>query len=147
MVTHDEAAALASALPNVTEGTTYGNRAWKVGEKVFAWDRPFSKADLARFGDDPVPSGPILGIRMDDLRETFVRHRQPHHHETGRSPLGVRVGGPARAIPYRALAAHPSCVRSRPRGRTHANSAQPRPIIIAPNTANQSVNAPDSAST
>lgn len=72
MVTHDEAAALASALPNVTEGSTYGNRAWKVGAKVFAWDRPFSKADLARFGDDPVPSGPILGIKMDDLDDTIA---------------------------------------------------------------------------
>jgi hypothetical protein len=69
MVTHDEAVALATALPHVSEGTTYRNRAWKVGPKTFAWDRPFSKADLARFGDDPVPSGPILGIRMDDLED------------------------------------------------------------------------------
>jgi hypothetical protein len=70
MVTHDEAVELATALPEVSEGTTYGNRAWKVGTKTFAWDRPFSKADLARFGVDPVPSGPILGIRMDDLEDT-----------------------------------------------------------------------------
>jgi hypothetical protein len=70
MVTHDEAVALATALPDVSEGATRGNRAWKVGAKTFAWDRPFSKADLARFGEEPVPSGPILGIRMDDLEDT-----------------------------------------------------------------------------
>ena len=70
MVTHDDAVALATALPGVTEGTTYGNRAWKVGSKTFAWDRPFRKADLARFGDEPVPSGPILGIKTDDMEDT-----------------------------------------------------------------------------
>ncbi len=70
MVTHDEAVALAGALPGVSEGTTYGNRAWKVGSKTFAWDRPFRKTDVARFGDDPVPPGPILAITMDDLEDT-----------------------------------------------------------------------------
>ena len=30
---------------------------------------PFSKADLKRFGDEPVPSPPILAVRVDDLGE------------------------------------------------------------------------------
>ena len=72
MVSLDEAAALALTLPGVHEGTSYGNRAWKVGSATFAWDRPFRKADLALYGDEPVPSGPILGIRMDDLDDTAV---------------------------------------------------------------------------
>jgi hypothetical protein len=43
MVTVDEVARLASALPEVTEGKRYGNRSWSVDGKAFAWERPFSK--------------------------------------------------------------------------------------------------------
>ena len=31
--------------------------------------RPFSKADLKRFGDTTPPDGPILAVRVDDLQE------------------------------------------------------------------------------
>ena len=69
MPTLDDVADLALALPEVTEGVTRGSRAWSVGGKVFAWERPFSKADVRRFGDAPVPPEPILGVRVDDLGE------------------------------------------------------------------------------
>lgn len=57
-------------LPEVSEGTSYGNRAWFVADKTFVWERPFSKADLKRFGDQPAPTGSILGVRTADLDET-----------------------------------------------------------------------------
>ena len=70
MPSFDEVAELAQRLPEVTEGSRYGgHRTWMVGGRAFAWERPFSKADLRRFGDTPPPSGPILAVSVDDLGE------------------------------------------------------------------------------
>ena len=79
MATIDDVAGIAAALPEVIEGETRGHRAWAVSGKTFAWERPFSKADVKRFGDEVPPDGPILAVRVEDLGEkeaVLAAHRQ-----------------------------------------------------------------------
>jgi hypothetical protein len=65
----DEVARVALELPGVTEEERHGHRTWKVAGKAFAWERPFSQADLRRFGDQTPPDGEILAVRVEDLGE------------------------------------------------------------------------------
>jgi len=69
MVSVDEAARMALDMPEVSEGERHGHRTWSVAGKAFAWERPFSKADIRRFGDATPPDGPILAVRVADLGE------------------------------------------------------------------------------
>jgi hypothetical protein len=69
MATVEDAARMATDLPEVTVGERHGNRTWFVAGKAFAWERPFSKADIRRFGDETLPDGPILAVRVADLGE------------------------------------------------------------------------------
>ena len=67
MVTIDRVASIALALPEVTEAERGGTRTWFVAGRAFAWERPFRKADIARFGDVDPPAGPILAVRVASL--------------------------------------------------------------------------------
>jgi hypothetical protein len=43
MASFDDVARLALTLPDVTEGERRGTRTWSIGNKTFAWERPFTK--------------------------------------------------------------------------------------------------------
>lgn len=66
-MTLDAVDAFARKLPGTTVGTKWAHRTWMVGGKGFAWQRPFSKADLQRFGSEPPPAGEILAVRVENL--------------------------------------------------------------------------------
>jgi hypothetical protein len=67
VATLDDVSRIALGLPEVTEEDSRGTRSWAVAGKTFAWERPYSKADIKRFGDETPPRQPILAVRVEDL--------------------------------------------------------------------------------
>ena len=66
MATWDDIRRIATALPEVEQrGSHDGNPAWYVRGKMFVWDRPLRRSDLAALGD-AAPLGAIVGVRVAD---------------------------------------------------------------------------------
>jgi hypothetical protein len=66
MVTWDDVARVCLALPETTEGTSWGSRSWQVRGKSFVWERPLRRKDLAELGA-LAPAGPVLGAYLPDV--------------------------------------------------------------------------------
>jgi hypothetical protein len=64
---------LALALPETSERESRGTRQWRVKDKLFVWERPLRRTDLAALGD-AAPDGPILGARVEHVgaREALI---------------------------------------------------------------------------
>lgn len=67
MTSFADVARIVRGLPDTGETTKWGNQTWTVHAKSFVWVRPFTSADVRRFGDAPVPDGPILAAYVEDL--------------------------------------------------------------------------------
>jgi hypothetical protein len=66
MATWDDVRRLALAMPEATEVESRGNTQWRVKDKLFVWERPLRRTDLAALGA-AAPEGPILGARVEHL--------------------------------------------------------------------------------
>jgi hypothetical protein len=62
----DDVRRIALALPETAERVSRDLRQWVVKDKLFVWERPLRRADLAALGD-AAPDGPILGARVEHL--------------------------------------------------------------------------------
>ena len=101
MMNIDDVADLACELPQVVEEERRGTRTWSVAGKCFAWERPFSKADLKRFGEVTPPDGPILAVRVLDLddKEVLLQAQQrgfftiPHFDGYTAVLIQLRIAG------------------------------------------------------
>jgi hypothetical protein len=66
VATFDDVDRIALSLPETAEVPLHGLRSWRVKDKMFVWERPLRKTDLAQLGDD-APDGPIIGVRTNGL--------------------------------------------------------------------------------
>jgi len=66
VVSWDDVRRIALALPETSEVLSRDLRQWRVKDKLFVWERPLRRSDLAALGDD-APDGPILGARVEHL--------------------------------------------------------------------------------
>jgi hypothetical protein len=66
MATWDDVRRIATGLPAVSERSGRdGVAQWRVADKLFVWERPLRRSDLAALGD-AAPEGPVLAARVAD---------------------------------------------------------------------------------
>lgn len=56
----------ALALPGTSEQARRGQCLWRVGEKLFVWERPLRPSETLALGAQ-APTGPILGARVEHV--------------------------------------------------------------------------------
>jgi hypothetical protein len=84
MASWDNVRRIALALPEAAERDGREHLQWVVREKLFAWERPLRKGDLAELGD-AAPDGPILATRVADegAKEALIADDPERYFTTG----------------------------------------------------------------
>src|SRR6266576_1739025 len=79
MATWDDVRRRALGMPEATEVDSRGRAQWRVKDKLFVWERPLRRSDLAALGD-AAPHGPILGARVDHVvaKEALLADESAH---------------------------------------------------------------------
>jgi hypothetical protein len=62
----DDVRRVALALPGAEERSSRGRLQWRVGERLFVWERPLRAREVEELSDGG-PDGPILGARVEHL--------------------------------------------------------------------------------
>jgi hypothetical protein len=57
---------IATALPGASERLSRGRRQWRVGDRLFVWERPLRPGEIEAVGEE-IADGPILGARVEHL--------------------------------------------------------------------------------
>lgn len=63
VATWDDVRRIALGMPGSEERTSRGMAQWRVGDRLFVWERPLRRSDLAALGA-AAPQGAILGARV-----------------------------------------------------------------------------------
>lgn len=66
MATWEDVRRIALALPETEQRVSRGLAQWRVRDKLFVWERPLRRPDVAALGDR-VRDAPILGARVEHL--------------------------------------------------------------------------------
>jgi hypothetical protein len=66
MATWEDVERIAMALPGASERISRERRQWRVGERLFVWERPLSAGEIETLGAE-APDGPVLGARVEHL--------------------------------------------------------------------------------
>ncbi len=66
MADFEDVRRIASSLPGSEERVSRERLQWRVGGKLFVWERPLRPKEVDELGAD-APEGPILGARVEHL--------------------------------------------------------------------------------
>ncbi len=66
MPTLEDVREIAMALPGASERAGRAGAQWRVGERLFVWERPLRPRELETL-EGPPPAGTILGVRVEHL--------------------------------------------------------------------------------
>jgi hypothetical protein len=66
MASFEHVRTIALELPESSQRLSRGSCQWRVGDKLFVWERPLRAKEIAELGD-AAPDGPVLGARVEHL--------------------------------------------------------------------------------